>query len=348
MSAARFAPTPPCGQPSSTMTTRFVFSTDLTIVSRSSGRSVRGSITSASISCSDRELLGGLLRGERHARDADDRHVVALAADRGLAEVGDEVLVLGHVAALPVEVLVLDEDHGVVVADRRLEQPLRVLRRRRHRDEQAGDVEVQRLPRVRVRRPELVAGALRHPDDHRHADLPAEHVVDRRRVVDDLVHRQQREVDRHELDDRAHARHRRADAHPDDRVLGDRRVADALVAELLEQPVRDLERPVEDADVLAHDEDVLVALHLLAERGVEGLAVAHDGHYSSPPSSSSSGGSASDSSTGSRRRSRCPSSRAASPSRRGPRRARRACRPCPSRPRPCARPRRARRRSTSP
>src|SRR5439155_23674940 len=41
ISAARLAPTPPWGQPSSTTTQRFVLRTDPKIVSRSSGRSVR-------------------------------------------------------------------------------------------------------------------------------------------------------------------------------------------------------------------------------------------------------------------------------------------------------------------
>ncbi len=52
--------------------------------------------------------------------------------------------------------------------------------------------------------------------------------------------------------------HRGADARADDRVLRDRRVAHALLAELLEQALRHLERALEDADVLAHDEDALV------------------------------------------------------------------------------------------
>src|SRR3954470_16586041 len=55
-------------------------------------------------------------------------------------------------------------------------------------------------------------------------------------------------------------------------------VAGAPLAELLQEPGGDLERPVEDADVLAHEEDRLVALHLLAQRAVEGLAVAHHRH----------------------------------------------------------------------
>ena len=260
MSAARFAPTPPCGQPSSTMTQRFVLRTEARIVSRSSGRSVRGSMTSASMLVLLAERLRRARGGQRHPRDPDDRHVVALAADRGLAEADGVVLVVGNLAALAVEVLVLDEDDRVVVADRGLQQALGVGGGRRHRDEQAGHVEVQRLPGVRVRRAELMAGALRHAHDERHLDLAAEHVADRCGVVDDLVHRQQREVDRHELHDRAQAGHRRADAHADDRVLGDRRVAHALLAELLEQAGGDLERAVEDADVLAHEHDVRVAL----------------------------------------------------------------------------------------
>ena len=48
------------------------------------------------------------------------------------------------------------------------------------------------------------------------------------------------------------------------------------------RPCGDLERAVEDADVLAHDQDALVALHLLAQRGVERLAVAQLGHQACP------------------------------------------------------------------
>ena len=117
-------------------------------------------------------------------------------------------------------------------------RPLRVGRRGGHRHEQPGHVQEQRLQAVRVGRAELVAGALGHAHDQRHARLAAEHVVDVRGVVDDLVEREQREVDRHQLDDGAQARHRRADAHADDRVLGDRRVAHALLAELLQQARR--------------------------------------------------------------------------------------------------------------
>ena len=244
------------------------------MVSRSSGRSVRGSMTSASTPCSSERILAAFWAVDGHARDADDGHVGALAADDGLAEVDEVVVVLGHLAALAVEVLVLDEDHGVVVADGRLQQALGVGRRRGHGDEQAGHVQEEGLEAVRVRRAELVAGALGHAHDERDADLAAEHVADVRGVVDDLVEREQREVDRHELDHGAQPGHGGTDAHADDGVLGDRGVAHALLAELLEQPRGDLEGAVEDADVLAHEHDVLVAQHLLAQGLVERLAVA--------------------------------------------------------------------------
>ena len=97
-------------------------------------------------------------------------------------------------------------------------------------------------------------------------------------MVDDLVECEQREVDRHQLDDRAQAGHRRADPGTDDRVLGDRSVADPLLAEPVEQSLGDLEGALEYTYVFAHDEDVPVALHLLGDRVAERFAHAHRLH----------------------------------------------------------------------
>src|ERR1044072_7045885 len=145
ISVARLAPTPPCGQPSSTITARLVLRTDSRIVSRSSGRSVRGSITSASPPCS-------------------------LARTRAV----------GAALAPPsVEALVLDEDDRVVVADRRLQQRLAVGRGGGAGDEQSRHLQVERLEAVRVGGAELVATAARHPDHHRPPRVAVEHVGDR-------------------------------------------------------------------------------------------------------------------------------------------------------------------------
>ena len=90
-------------------------------------------------------------------------------------------------------------------------------------------------------------------------ELAARHVAERRRVVHDLVEGQQAEVDRHDLDDRPHAAERGADAGADERGLRERRVADALGPELLEQPVAHREGATVAADVLAHQEDARIA-----------------------------------------------------------------------------------------
>jgi hypothetical protein len=49
---------------------------------------------------------------------------------------------------------------------------------------------------------QLAAGGGGHADDKRHAVLPARHVPDGSGGVEDLVERQQREIDRHDLDNR--------------------------------------------------------------------------------------------------------------------------------------------------
>ncbi len=215
-----------------------------------------------------RERLRGPFGRERHTGDAHDRHVRALARDPRMAEVDRHLIVIGHLATDPVQRLVLDEDDGVLVADRGLQQALGVGGRGGNGDEQAGDVQEHRLQAVRMGWAELMACALGHADHQRHRHLAAEHVANVRRAVDDLVERQQREVDRHQLDDRSQSAHRRAHADSDDRVLRDRRVANTALVELLQQTVGDLERAAEHADVLAQQQHALVALQLLAQRRV--------------------------------------------------------------------------------
>ena len=170
-----------------------------------------------------RERLCGALGDVDHPQEPDDRDVAALAQDRSLTEVDERPVAVaigvGDLAASAVERLVLDEDHRVVVADRRLQKALAVGRRGRAGDEQAGDVQEHRLEAVGVSWAQLVAAAARHPNHDWDAHLAIEHVRDRRHVVDDLVHREQREVHGHDLHDRPQPRHRGAHSGADDRVL---------------------------------------------------------------------------------------------------------------------------------
>src|SRR5215813_2204802 len=230
-----------------------------------------------------RELFRRLHGAVHHAHVRDDGDVGALAAHDGLAEGNQEVGVLRDFAFDVVERLGLDEDHRVVVADRRLQQSLGVHRRGRPHDLEAGHVIEVHLHRLRVLRGELVRGTAGAADDDRHVVLAAGHVAEFRRRVHDLIERQQREVERHHLDHRPQADHGGTDAHAGEARFGDRRVDDALGAELFEEALRHLVGALVETDFLADHEDVGVAAHLLAQREVQGLAIGHHGHLSEVP-----------------------------------------------------------------
>jgi hypothetical protein len=80
------------------------------------------------------------------------------------------------------------------------------------------------------------------------------------------------------LGHRPHTHQRRARGRPDDARLGDRRVDDALRAEVVPKALRELKRAPVGADVLAEQEDALVVLHLLPERLTQRLEKGLRGH----------------------------------------------------------------------
>ena len=213
-----------------------------------------------------------------HVSRRDHGHVVARPLDVALAE-RDDVVLVGDQATERVQQLVLEEHDGVVVADRRLHQALRVIRGRGHHDLESRDVREPDLEALGVLGGRALAGAaaLGHPQDPGHAALAAGHEPDLGRLGGDLIHREAAEVNEHDLGHRAHPDQRRAGRGADDRVLRDRRVADPLRPELVEQGAGDAERAPVLADVLAQQEHALVADHLLAERLADGLLVRHLG-----------------------------------------------------------------------
>ena len=154
----------------------------------------------------------------------------------------------------------LEDDHGIGVLQRGPEHAARVLQRRRREHLEAGDVRIDAFQAVRMLGGELAARAGRHADHQRHAELPARHVPDGGGIVEDLVQREQREIHRHDFHDRAHAVHRRTDAQPGEAVLRQRRVADALGPEFVEQPLAHAVTSAVMADILTHEEDARIAL----------------------------------------------------------------------------------------
>ena len=127
----------------------------------------------------------------------------------------------------------------------------------------------------------LAAGAGRHADHQRDAELISRHVAHRGRGIEDLIEREQAEIHRHQFDDRTHAGHRRADAGAGKAGFRKRRIANPLRAEFGEQPVAHRVAAAVAADVLAHQKNALVALDRIANRRAHRLAVAHLNHFGS-------------------------------------------------------------------
>src|SRR4051812_32348845 len=101
-----------------------------------------------------------------------------------------------------------------------------------------------------------------HPNDHRHAVAPVAAVPDARGLVDDLLERGRAEIRELHLRDRQQPTERGADGHSDDRRLRDRRVDDAVAAELLDETVGHTEHAATHADVLAEEDVSLIAPEL--------------------------------------------------------------------------------------
>jgi hypothetical protein len=204
-----------------------------------------------------------------------DRDVLALAFDARLPERDGEVLVQRHLARLLVYHLVLEDEHRVVRADGGLQQPFRRRRRPRRDRHHAREVREPRVERAGVLAGGTHPAALGRPDRDRHLGLPPEHVAVLRHLVDDLLGADAEEVREHDLDHRSASGRRRADRRPHEPGLADGRVADALLAELVDQAARHLEDAAELADVLADHEHVVVALQFLAHREPDGLPHRH-------------------------------------------------------------------------
>ena len=207
----------------------------------------------------------GRLDGPRHHRgERDDRHVGPLADDRRLAERHD-VLAVGHLALVAKSALCSQKITGSGSRIAAAISPTHVGRVRGRDDLEAGDRHRPVLDALAVLRAEPETRAVRGPEHERERDLAVGHVAGLGDLVRDHVPGDREEVAEHQLGDRAQAGHRGAHRRADDRLLADRRVADALGPELGEQPLGELEHAAGGADVLADEHHGRVALHLLGD-----------------------------------------------------------------------------------
>jgi hypothetical protein len=225
------------------------------------------------------EATGGLEAFVHHPRGGDHGHVTPGALDiRGSER--DQRLGLRHLADHAIQRAVLENQHRIGIADRGLQQPARIGGRRRNRDFEAGQVHEPRLDGIGMMAAARLADAVRHPQGQRAVELAAEHVARLRDLVRDLVHRARHEIGEMHVDHGDQAGGGGAEGRAHDGRLRDRRVEDAVRAELVDQPSRDAERQAED-DVLADAEHARIPPHLLAQRQIQRVGEVH-AHVEAP------------------------------------------------------------------
>src|SRR5437762_939306 len=105
-----------------------------------------------------------------------------------------------------------------------------------------------------------VAAACAHDDWN--ARRARRHVMEVRRLGDELAHRHRQELGEANLDDRPLAEEASADRRADHRALADRSVANPARTELVEQPLRPAHRAAKRTDVLTDHKDAVVPSHL--------------------------------------------------------------------------------------
>ena len=137
-----------------------------------------------------------------------------------------------------VEQLVLEDHHRIGIGDRGEQHALGLARGRRLDDLEPRHMGEPGLQALAVLRGGAGSRPRRQSEDDRNGNGPAKHVTQLRRLIDDLLRREHREIRKLELVNWPHAVQRRADRDARAAELRNRRVHDALVAEACERDRR--------------------------------------------------------------------------------------------------------------
>ena len=204
-------------------------------------------------------------RGVHVGAVRNDRHIVAGAAKRGLAERnrqdGRREPLLDPRIAIERDVLVIE--HRIGIGDRSGHQRPRIGRRGRHDDLEAGCAVEPGLGVLAVIRAGVTQAAPRHAQDHR--DRAAPPVADLRRVVDQHVEAGRDEVVELHLANRALPGERRADADAEHRPFREDRVLDAIAELGQQRPQQQEGVAVRSGHVFAEDERARIGTERIPE-----------------------------------------------------------------------------------
>src|SRR6266446_2577609 len=216
-----------------------------------------------------RPRFRGFQRRVHHRGVGKNRQVFPFAAYHSLPDRHGVISSGNFSLDAPVEKLVLEKEHGVIVAHCGLQQALRVGRRRGINDLQPRRVHEIHFGICRVKRPAVHSAARRPANHHRRGRVPQ--IMSLGHEICNLVERAHDEVDKLHLHDRPQAEIAHAAGRADDGAFADRRIHHALPAKPRQQSLAGLERPAVHAYVLAEQDHRRVAFHLLEHRLPDGF-----------------------------------------------------------------------------
>ena len=228
------------------------------------------------------ELLCCFERPRDHQRERENGCVLPRAHDLGAAKRVDD-LAVRHLPLHRIERLVLEEDHGVGVADRGGKEADHIARVRGRHHLEPGDHHRPVLDALGMLGAEARARAVGGAHDQRAFELTVGHVPALADLVGDVVEAHRKEIGEHDLGNRLEAGHGGPHGCAQNGLLGDGTVAHALFPELLIEPDRGLEHAARLAHVLAEKDHVGVARHFLGDATGNGIAVGQFRH-AKPPS----------------------------------------------------------------
>src|SRR5579884_3771730 len=180
--------------------------------------------------------------------------------------------------------------HGIVVANSRLQQALRVISGRWIDDLDAWRMEKPGFGTGGMERAAVCAAARGAANDHRRRDAAAP--VHLARHIDELVEAAGDEVDKLHLGNGSHAHNGCSDGAADNSVLGHRRINHPLRPKFIQEARAHLERAAVSAHVLAEQEYSLVTAHLFAHSLADCFKIGYCCHRCPTPSNGNTSDSA--------------------------------------------------------
>src|SRR6266478_1842829 len=175
-----------------------------------------------------RQRLRGFQRRVHHRGVGKNRQVFPFAAYHSLPDRHGVISSGNFSLDAPVEKLVLEKEHGVIVAHCGLQQALRVGRRRGINDLQPRRVHEIHFGICRVKRPAVHSAARRPANHHRRGRVPQ--IMSLGHEICNLVERANNKIDELHLHDRPQAEIAHAAGRADDGAFADRRIHHALPA----------------------------------------------------------------------------------------------------------------------